>query len=187
MNHEKSLYLLCISSFGNATLTEPEGGWNFTALQDIFSVKAAKSNDALINSSPTPTPSSTSNKPPSSNSHKGAIAGGVVGGVLGVIFIGALILIASKRRRREDGSQAPKSIFSRKSRTKPGFLHKLINPHDPVTHYEKDAQHRAELSPADRFEIGGDNNASADRFEIGIGGDNSASAAHELDDTNRRK
>lgn len=123
-----------------------------------------------MNPSPTPSPSSVHNKP-SSKSNTGAIAGGVVGGLLGLTVIAFLIYLARRRRRRQYPGQAPKSSFARKVRTKPTLLRNWINSNDATTYYEKDAQQRAELSPADRFEIGGDHGA----------------AAHELDAANGRR
>ncbi|MCJ1263275.1 hypothetical protein MMC22_003145 [Lobaria immixta] len=102
---------------GNANLTEPEGGWNFTALQTIFSQRIPNSQTAVTTASASTktsvsTATSPSNADPSASDNKlspnepkkntGAIVGGVVAGV--VVLIAALLLYrtrASKARRQD--------------------------------------------------------------------------------------
>ncbi|MCJ1268768.1 hypothetical protein MMC22_008656 [Lobaria immixta] len=114
------------NAIGNANLTEPKGGWDFTALQTIFSQRILISQTAATTTSATTASASTktsvstatspSNADPSASGnksspnepekHTGAIAGGVAAGV--VVLIAALLLYqarASKARRQQSTDQ----------------------------------------------------------------------------------
>lgn len=74
---------------------------------------------------------------------------------MGLIVIASLIYIASRRGRHDHQTQALKSGKNRKKSTNP----------NEGTIYEKDAHQRAELSPSDRFEIGGDEGSEAHELD----------------------
>ena len=107
--------ILVCSATGSANLTEPEGGWNFTALQTIFSQRiltsqtAATTTSASTTTSPSnaaPSDSDNTSNPNGPRKHTGAIAGGVVAGV--VVLIAALLLYrarASKAKRQQSTDQ----------------------------------------------------------------------------------
>ncbi|KAI9721738.1 MAG: hypothetical protein M1812_002073 [Candelaria pacifica] len=98
---------------GGATLTTPQGGFNDSALTDIFSKRVARYTAPASALPPPSTISNTPNSPnspiisssPSSNSTStptGAIAGGVVGGVAAIAAVAgfAFWFLRSRRKRR---------------------------------------------------------------------------------------
>lgn len=94
--------ILVCSATGSANLTEPEGGWNFTALQTIFSQRILTSQTAATTTSASTATSSSNARPSASDGprkHTGAIAGGVVAGV--VVLIAALLLYRARASKAE--------------------------------------------------------------------------------------
>lgn len=91
-------------------MKEPKGGWNDSALADIFSHTLPRDTYVYPNtssskhSSPKPSPTSQ----PSSN-NTGAIAGGVVGGVVVLALIGLAIWFFTWRPRRQTDQQDGRS------------------------------------------------------------------------------
>lgn len=155
--YQKWLIILVRSATGNANLTEPKGGWDFTALQTIFSQRIPISQTAATTASastktsvstatsPSNADASASDKESSPNEpkkHTGAIAGGVVAGV--VVLIAALLLYrgrASKARRQQSTDQ------SRDEGTRAELPER-----NPVQVFEV-LNEPPELEPGNRFEL----------------------------------
>lgn len=134
-----------VSATGNANLTEPEGGWNFTALQTIFSQRIPISQTATTTASAsTKTSVSTPTSPNEPKKHTGAIAGGVAAGV--VVLIAAFLLYragASKARRQQSNDQ---------SRDEGNRVE--LPERNPVQVFEVLSE-PPELEPGHRFELSG--------------------------------
>lgn len=167
------------SATGNANLTEPEGGWNYTALQTIFSQRVLTSQTAATTGSVSTAPS-PSNAEPSAPDHKsspnepkkhtGAIAGGVAAGV--VVLIVAFLLYrmrASKARRqqstdprRDEGTRVespetnPVPVSEVPSREplelEPGYRSELSET-NPIPVFELPSHEPPELESRHRFEL----------------------------------
>ena len=138
--------ILVCSATGSAHLTEPEGGWNYTALQTIFSQRILTSQTAATTTSAS-TATSPSNARPSVSdgprNHTGAIAGGVVAGV--VVLIAALLLYrarASKAKRQQSTDQ----------RTDEGNGVDLTE-RNAMQVFEAPSHEPPELEPGNRFEL----------------------------------
>jgi MYXO-CTERM domain-containing protein len=88
---------------GHAELMEPESGFNFTALNTVFSQLAlpAATKTSTNPSSPSTTDTSAPSPHLSSHSHTGAVAGGALGGVVAILALLALIHFLSRSRRRK--------------------------------------------------------------------------------------
>lgn len=140
------------SATGSANLTEPQGGWNYTALQTIFSQRAAKNVFASTTTSvstatsySTAEPSASGNKlsPTEPKKHTGAITGGVIAGV--VVVIAAFLLYrarASKARRQQSTDQ------NRDEGTRVELPER-----NPIQAFEVLSNEPPELEPGNRFEL----------------------------------
>lgn len=150
--------ILACSATGDANLTEPQGGWNFTALQTIFSQRIPISQTAATTASAsTKTSVSTATSPSNADlsasdnksspnepkKHIGAIAGGVVAGV--VVLIAAFLLYrarASKARRQQSTDQS-----------RDEWTRVELPERNPVQVFEVLSNEPTELEPGNVFEL----------------------------------
>ncbi|KAF3935565.1 hypothetical protein ABW19_dt0203067 [Dactylella cylindrospora] len=100
--------------------TAPEGGFNNSALEDIFATTVRRIDQPTAfaaQNTPDPTAPPTDPNPneptDSEKTNVGAIAGGVAGSVVGLCLIGALIWWFLRRRRREDPPEPPRNEMTR--------------------------------------------------------------------------
>ena len=160
--HQRWLIISVCSATGNANLTEPEGGWDFTALQTIFSQRVLVSPTAATTAPASTTTSvspSTSDHKPSPNkpkSYTGTIAGGVAAGI--IVLIAAILYHrarASKAKRQQSTDQ------KRDGGTR------IRSPKEtPVQVFELFSE-PPELEPGNRFELSGNPvRLSISRFEL---------------------
>lgn len=143
------------SATGSANLTEPEGGWKFTALQTIFSQRIFTS-QTVATTAPVSTATSPSNAGPRASDnksspngpkkHAGAIAGSVV--PVGVLLIAALLLYLLYRAR---ASKAKRQQSTDKRENEETGVELPESNAEQV--FEVHAHEPAELEPGNRFEL----------------------------------
>ncbi|KAK6356192.1 hypothetical protein TWF718_000564 [Orbilia javanica] len=102
---------------GLARNKEPPGGWDNTALEDIFAATVERIDQPTAFSAtlpdPTASPSTSATGSPNNNDsdmsgpNTAAIAGGVVGGILGIAFIVGLIWFFFIRKRKPEEEDVP--------------------------------------------------------------------------------
>ena len=115
------LLTMTSSASGNANLTEPQGGWTSTALQNIFSqrplwarpsrtpasAQAALAPDKPLSTTALPSAASpfASNSTLRKSSKKTTkrVTGGVLGGIAGSLVVVTLIYFLGRRRRAMNG------------------------------------------------------------------------------------
>ncbi|KAK6531146.1 hypothetical protein TWF281_007970 [Arthrobotrys megalospora] len=106
---------------GLARTKEPPGGFDNTALEDIFATTVRRIDqptafsatvpDPTGSPSDTPDNNGTPNTPSTSGPNTGAIAGGVVGGVLGIAIVAGLVWFFFFRKgRREEVPSIPLAV-----------------------------------------------------------------------------
>lgn len=90
------------SGSGGATIKQPDGGFNDTAVASIFATTVARA-ASTASSTSSATSSSTGSSSSSGSSNTGGIVGGVVGGVAGLALIGLIGWLVLRRRKRNAG------------------------------------------------------------------------------------
>ncbi|KAH7062261.1 hypothetical protein B0J12DRAFT_232391 [Macrophomina phaseolina] len=91
---------------GGATIRQPDGGFNDTAVASIFAKTVSRAVSTATSSAAASSTNSSSSDPASSNT--GAIVGGVVGGVVGLALICLIVwLVMRKKRSAAKGQMVP--------------------------------------------------------------------------------